>query len=551
MANFNYKINSMNKVGLTFMRNQGGNKVTRQLVGRWSENQAFDPDDRFYSQSLDWIQRSIQTIQLKGEHGIGSTSLEWIGSYTISKQDQPDFRLFAYDWEQGVGYEIKQQAYQPPARFYRDMDETNLDVKVHYKVPFKLNEKPGYLKMGGAYLAKDRDFAEYQYDYQDYEKSFGLYNQDPVVGEEFINPARIQNFIADDNIVDQMLQFPGMFMRSNRQLSNTYKGEQLVTGGYIMADLPITAKLKAIFGVRYEYTNIEVTSLNPRDDVGKVIANDLLPSINFNWELNDLMKIRFGYNRTIARPTFRELAPFSSYLFAGDYVLVGNPALDRTRIDNFDVRWEWYPALGDYVGASVFYKDFDAPIERRIAPEAQNLEVSFVNVPRATVIGAEVELRKLLNFMSNEDHQTKIGVNATYVLAETQVDSAEYAARKEIDPNASQTRPMFGQSPYILNFFISYMNAPQNMAMSLSFNVWGERLSFVSRGRVPDVYEQPRPSLDFTFEKGIGQKWSVNFRARNLLNPEFKQIHDFGGQEYIFSNFTVGRSYSIGVKYSF
>ena len=142
-------------------------------------------------------------------------------------------------------------------------------------------------------------------------------------------------------------------------------------------------------------------------------------------------------------------------------------------------------------------------------------------------------------------------MNASYIYARTQVDSAEFLARKEIDPNASITRPMFGQSPYIVNVYLSYMNAPQNFGINVSLNVWGERLSFVSRGRVPDVYEQPRPALDMTAQKGIGEKWAITFRARNLLNPEFKQVHDFDGQEYIFGSFTIGRTYSIGVKYSF
>ena len=87
--------------------------------------------------------------------------------------------------------------------------------------------------------------------------------------------------------------------------------------------------------------------------------------------------------------------------------------------------------------------------------------------------------------------------------------------------------------------------------MNISYNVWGERLTFVSQGRVPDVYEQPRNVIDITFEKGFNTKWRMTFRAQNLLNPEYKQTHDFNDTDYIFSNYTVGRTYSLGVKYSF
>jgi len=553
MANANYKFNSNSKIGLTFLRNQGGNKITRQLIGRWSENALFDENDRFYSQAQNFVQRAITTAQLKGSHyveGMGNGTIDWVSSFTLSGQKQPDFRLFAYDWEDGVGYEIKQQAYQPPTRFFREMSETNIDNKIHYTMPFDFKGRKAEFKTGAAFVYKNRGFTEFQYDYIDNEKSFGDYMNDPDDGEQFINLDRISTFIADDNIISGYTT-PGMYMRSNRQLSNSYTGTQSVIAAYVMGTLPLTEKLDAIVGLRFERTDITVESENPNDALGEVMANDFLPSLNLNYDLTDLMKLRLGYSKTLARPTFRELAPFSSYLFAGDYVLVGNPNLTRTTIDNFDLRWEWYPSFGDFVSASLFYKDFKNPIERRIAPEAQNLEVSFVNVPRATVLGAEVELRKELPFASSENHKTRFGINATYIFARTQVDSAEAAVRQEIDPNAKDTRPMYGQSPFIVNTYLSFVNIKHDFAMNISYNVWGERLTFVSQGRVPDVYEQPRNVIDITFEKGFNTKWRMTFRAQNLLNPEYKQTHDFSDTDYIFSNYTVGRTYSLGVKYSF
>lgn len=553
MANANYKFNSNNKIGFTLLRNQGGSKVTRQLIGRWSENSLFDENDRFYSQAQNFIERSITTAQIKGSHyieGMGNGTMDWVSSFTLSGQEQPDFRLFAYDWEDGVGYEIKQQAYQPPTRFFREMSETNTDNKIHYTMPFEYKGRKAEFKTGAAFLYKNRDFTEFQYDYLDNEKSFGDYINDPDAGEQFINPDRILNFISDENILTGYTT-PGMYMRSNRQLSNSYTGTQSVIGAYAMTTLPLTEKLKAIAGVRYERTDIFVESQNPNDDIGEVIANDFLPSLDLTYDLNELMKVRIGYARTIARPTFRELAPFSSYLFAGDYVLVGDPDLTRTIIDNFDLRWEWYPSLGDFVSASAFYKDLKDPIERRIAPEAQNLEVSFVNVPQAKVLGAEIEIRKELPFASNENHKTRFGINATYIYARTQIDSAEAAVRQEIDPSAEDTRPMYGQSPYIANTYLSFVSVKHDFALNVSYNVWGERLTFVSQGRVPDVYEQPRNVVDLTFEKGFNKKWRMTFRAQNLLNPDYKQTHDFNNTDYIFSNYTVGRTYSLGVKHSF
>ena len=172
-----------------------------------------------------------------------------------------------------------------------------------------------------------------------------------------------------------------------------------------------------------------------------------------------------------------------------------------------------------------------------------------MNVPEANVYGFEFEARKLLGFISDEKHECKAGVNATYIHARTTVDEEEYQARLVTNPNASRKRPMYGQSPYILNAYLSYQHNPSRFNANLSFNQFGERLMFVSRGAVPDVYEQPRPTIDLTLEKAIGEHFTIGVKARNLLNPDNVLSHEFNGESYDFSRFTTGRVYSIKIKY--
>ncbi len=543
MINANLKVNEHNKIGVTLLHNQSSDKSTRTLQGKWDEYQSIPNNDQFFSQSLNWVQRSISTAQLKGEHvlkNLNKLKIDWIGSYTLAGQKQPDFRLFAYDIEDyetsNPHPQISQQAYQPPTRFYRNMAEDNIDLKLNLELPYKnWTSQEAILKFGGAYLNKDRDFSELNYDYLDQNGSFN---------------GSVYDFIADDNLIESY-QDDGYWMRSNRQLSNTYNGLQNISAAYIMTKMPVTEKLKAIFGVRFERTDINVTSENPNDQPGKIIANDLLPSLNLVYAVNKNVNIRAGYNKSLARPTFRELAPFASYQFAGDYVLVGNPELERTRIDNVDLRWEWFPNAGDLLSVSMFYKKFENPIERSIDPRAQNTQISFVNVPQATVYGLEFEVKKELPFLSNQKNKIRTGANFSLIYAETTIDEEEYQARLKIDPNASATRPMFGQSPWIVNAFVSYLNLPTNLTATVSFNMWGDRLSIVSRGRVPDVYEQTRPTLDFVLEKGWGKKWTFGFKARNLLNPDFAKTYVYEGESYDFERFTIGTTFSLSAKYSF
>ncbi|MDZ7765539.1 MAG: TonB-dependent receptor [Melioribacteraceae bacterium] len=74
--------------------------------------------------------------------------------------------------------------------------------------------------------------------------------------------------------------------------------------------MPIVASLNLIAGARYETTDISILSADPNIDEGKISEDDLLPSVNLVYRLNDEMNIRAAYTKTLARPTFREIAPF-------------------------------------------------------------------------------------------------------------------------------------------------------------------------------------------------------------------------------------------------
>ena len=94
-----------------------------------------------------------------------------------------------------------------------------------------------------------------------------------------------------------------------------------------------------------------------------------MPSVNLTYALGELdaiklTNLRVGYSRTIARPVFREKAPFRSFNFEWLETLKGNPDLGETTIDNVDLRLERFPNLGEVVSASVFYKRFTDPIEQ-------------------------------------------------------------------------------------------------------------------------------------------------------------------------------------------
>jgi outer membrane receptor protein involved in Fe transport len=58
-----------------------------------------------------------------------------------------------------------------------------------------------------------------------------------------------------------------------------------------------------------------------------------------------------------------------------------------------DLRYEWFPAPGEIISASAFYKYFEKPIEQT---NQGNDVLSYTNADNANVYGVEVEFRKSL-----------------------------------------------------------------------------------------------------------------------------------------------------------
>src|SRR3712207_8403318 len=81
----------------------------------------------------------------------------------------------------------------------------------------------------------------------------------------------------------------------------------------------------------------------------------------------------------IRRPPRSTLFPYATLFRSSRDVLngddlEGNPDLERTRIQNADLRWEWYPDAGEVVSVGVFAKRFDKPIERRSEEHTSELQ---------------------------------------------------------------------------------------------------------------------------------------------------------------------------------
>lgn len=93
--------------------------------------------------------------------------------------------------------------------------------------------------------------------------------------------------------------------------------------------------------------------------------DNLLPSLDFDIDINDDMKLRYSYSTTIARAGYGQLigtlniANFISYNATGLYRAtgsLGNPGLLPFESENNDVSYEWYYSDSSYFSIGYFHK---------------------------------------------------------------------------------------------------------------------------------------------------------------------------------------------------
>lgn len=447
-------------------------------------------------------------------------------------------------------YSINTALYPSPTRYFRELNESKLDVKVHYTRPlFEDRDWPSKFSAGLSYVRTELSHAE---------NTFGM-----VQNGTFFN-GNLTSFFDDANMtISRGGDFVSTVLLTD--LVNSYRGTMNVSGAYALIDHTFSERFRVNAGMRIETTDMGIrsTKLDLVDDLtpqeaarleGGLNEVDWMPSLNVTYALGEIdpikiTNLRFAYSRSIARPVFREKSPFRGFDFETLEVLKGNPLLDETKIDNFDLRIEHYPALGEVLSASIFYKRFTDPIEQTTVLEAVNTEYTWANVPYANVFGLEFEGRKNLGSISDALSPFTLSANVTFIRSRAVIFEEELNVIRNTDPMHPNTRPLFGQSPYIVNAMLNYRNDSLDFNASVAFNVQGEQLILATIGGLPDIYQQPTPALDVTLTKNFGDHFGLRLRARNLINPIDRKTYSFQGVSYDWLANTSGRNFALTLSY--
>jgi len=521
MLNFSWKLNNTNKFGIKSLLNINANDETILRTG--TDYQAATD---FKASALYFQQNLLASAQAVGEHSFfkGQTLFDWnIGYSKISKQI-PDYRRIRYSRpsdsaETNAPYKLVLPPSPGPldaGRFYSELNENIYSVNYNYLIKNLVDNKTlGKInaKLGGFHQMRSREFNA------------------RVLGYVAYSNSRIDRnllYLPADQVFDTSnISKTGFILKESTNKSDEYTGSSSLNAGYAMLDQTIAKKLRLVYGARVELFNQQLKSFKAgsTDEISiDKSKTDVLPSLNINYSIKENVNVRLGASKTLSRPEFRELAPFSFFDFSKFIEVVGNDKLERTSIQNYDARFEKYFQGNQLISASVFYKHFTNPIEQVLAADigGGTLSTTYQNALSAENYGIEFEFRKNLSFLLHDAKaQYKNWKNYVYV-------SANYAwIRSKVDVSnivGAKPRPLQGQSPYVFNASITYDNPANLISFGISGNRIGRRIVFVGTDIYPDFYENPRTVIDGQIGFKMDKKDRMNLKV---------QFSDILGQAFV------------------
>lgn len=536
-------------ISTNFLHTQNGISTS---VDRFMQKTALNNPIDIHNDILTYNQRSMTNNITNGKHSFGKLRVEWSNSLLLSKMSDPDYRdtRITEDEDGRLGFSNGGTI----DRFWRELEEVSESFKMDFT--YDLNEK-NKIKAGalGSYSAREFDVYSYSYNNQEI-TSLDDTDPDLILTEE--------NLFSTENT-------KGLSIRDDSNDLNNYDGKQHIYAGYVMNEMHLTERLKSIYGVRVEHAEMFYTGTRKNADNSEELVNNLktlnetnlLPSLSLVYALKDDMNLRASFNKTLARPSFKE----KSSAFIDDPItdirFSGNLDLNQAQIMNYDLRWEYFMKSNEMFSVSLFYKDFTDHIALVFFENATD-QVKPRNVGDAFVFGTEMEFRKGLGFIAPSLNKFSVGSNVSLVVSEVdrksvvvnEVGLNEYEADveyQETTDGVSSTREMTGQSPYVINGFINYDDNELGISGNISYNVQGETITLIGVSEAPNVYTKPFNSLNLKVSWQIGEtrNSSISFLANNLLNDDKKQVYKFDNEERLFSKFNPGQTFTVKYGYTF
>jgi len=496
--------------------------------------------------SNQYSSRTTYSGQLSGNHKLfnnDDSKLDWNTGFAYANRIEPDLQNRSMKENADGVYEYVLPvvaSINELGRLYLTNHEYLNTAAVNYEQKLTVGSLSPTLKAGGYAEYKTRNFDERSLCY----RSSGNY---PLSDIE-INALEFESLFTEPYLGQNKV----LIIADQTDVANSYDAKNLLTAGYVAVNLPV-GKLNIYGGVRTEYNRLQLDGFYNANSPIKLDEPtfNLFPSINASFNFTDKTLVRVAYASTINRPEFREKSPFSYYDFTEKFSVTGKPALKDATIQNLDLRFEHYPTPNETFSVAAFYKHFTNPIEMISVGTGSNY--SFENAIGATNYGIEMEVKKSLESLIGLRNFT-LSMNASYIYSQVEFANTQ----------TERSRPLQGQSPFVINTALFYQNDKLGLSSSLMYNVMGKRIVVAAQLNqggvvVPDIYELQRHVIDFSLNKKIGKSLELKFGLKDLLAQDFvtQQTYDYVkdgvSKSKKFNNkvYNLGRTWSVGASWKF
>ena len=522
LGHIGYTLRRHDRIGYTFF-------YARNATDTYQRREGIDAEDHelIGSNNITHIY-SLQNHQLDGVHSFGGREqweLTWGGSYSKTGSEEPDRRQVMYIKNDNGALSLFKLNRQETMRYFGSLDEEEWNGNLAMR--WKWNEN-NFLKLGVNYKNKSRDYKATRFYYN-------LNKIDPVITDIYDTDGFLnQENIADGNVVVQRVMQP----------KDSYRAGNEIYSGYLLTDFYPVPSLLVNLGVRYEISRQWVDYATDGGDWyaerRNLDKNDLFPTLNLKYTVNDANSIRFSASRTVTRPSFIEMAPFLYQESYGSAQIRGNNELQNGYNYNFDLRYEHFGKNGDMISLTAYFKYLDSPIERIQALQGGATLHSFQNADNGMAGGMEVELRKQLM------KDLRLGANISYMYTNVKLPEGGAYTNKE--------RPLQGASPILANADLTYsprFGEERQLNLALLYNLQGSRIHAVGVSKLGDIKQQTLHTLNFSAGYDINSHFSLKLQVNDLLNRAviFKQEVPSTGEEVEVERYKKGANLEIGFSY--
>jgi outer membrane receptor protein involved in Fe transport len=476
-----------------------------------------DIQDRIRSDRLRYVERSILTGSLEGRHefrSLNGSRVDWKLSRSRADRVVPDMRESNYQRSDIVltdpdGNDVVREIWslrgqtRGATREFSDMDERGRGAELSWSTPFRA----GGLGQG-RWLAGISD--------QWKERRFWMrrFYFVPPPGGDTLSPGEM---FAPERWTGTL---QGADVREWTRPDDNYGAQQYQAATFMSLDLPLGPRLRATLGARLEYGMQRVRSFHLFDGhttaFGEFDHTDLLPSANLTWNPRESMSLRLGASRTLSRPDVNELAPqqIEDYVPGlrdlPGFVFTGNPDLDRARLDNYDVRWELFPSLGELVAVGVFHKGLLQPVELS-ARGGNEPYFTPTNSESGRNRGLELELRTSLGRVWRPLRRLSLNANASWIDSEVRLPAFTTTLVRRV-------HPLQGQADRLLNAGLTWATQDQRFETTLLVSHTGRKLAALGIDVAPDFWDDPVTTVDASVSARPRPAVRVKLSGTNLTD---------------------------------